>query len=412
MVTRVRRHQINPDDEEAEFREDYEPSFNNASNESDNSLLFLGGLVGLTAILGVLGTVSSSDYEMLETLTPTSEAAADLGYASEFLQDYQMMELEVAEKLIPDDLTHLNQMMEEGKQYGRMSDPKTAENITYNNSSNISERIGQFGYHEASVQGNLEVAKNEGILFPWVSVGDNNVCDECLELEADGPYPADDYPESPHYGDRCNEPFPDPIIALSGDTETEYQEIDNLEDHVENGDMKEQIESLDTDKLKDVEDYSTDNGYEVLNEFARTGEVPEGSLSTAEELEQQNKNINELINEVKTDADMKLFRGAEDSYDALSVGTIIEDPALLSTSTDIEIAEGFTGESNTILEIHYPEGSPGLPVSEALDVNDLRAPFNESEMLLPRNTPMEVIGSYSRELEWGGTYNIVQVKPI
>lgn len=219
MVTRVRRHQINPDDEEAEFREDYEPSFNNASNESDNSLLFLGGLAGLTAILGVLGTLSTTDYEMLETLTPATEATADFGYASEFLQDYQAAELEVAEKLVPEDLTHLNQMMEESKQYGRMSDPKTAENLTFNNQSNIAERVGQFGYHESSTQGSLNTAAMEGVYFPWVTVGDANVCEDCLDMEANGPYPADDYPEAQHYGDRCNEPFPDPIIALPGEVE-------------------------------------------------------------------------------------------------------------------------------------------------------------------------------------------------
>jgi hypothetical protein len=215
------------------YEEEYEPSFNKASNESDNSLLFLGGLIGLAGLTDILGTLSPVELEEVRStfsegaITATEEAASfdipGIGNISEFMPDSNeaIALIHDAENLSPEELSHLEQMMEEAKQYGRMSDPKTAENITFNNQSSIAEQAGQFGYHESSVQGNLEVAKNEGILFPWVSVGDDNVCDECLELEADGPYPADDYPESPHYGDRCNEPFPDPSIALSGEVEDE-----------------------------------------------------------------------------------------------------------------------------------------------------------------------------------------------
>jgi len=225
MVVKKRRK---VDEEELIFfEEEYEPSFNQASNQSDNSLLFLGGLIGLAGLTDVLGTLSPTELEGVRG-TITEEAATSfeipgIGEVSEFMPnaDEAIGLIRDAENLSPNELSHLNQMMEEGKQYGRVSDPKTAENITFNNESRITEQIGQFGYHESSVQGNLDTAAMEGILFPWVTVGDENVCDDCLEMEANGPYPANNYPEAQHYGDRCNEPFPDPIIALPGDVEDE-----------------------------------------------------------------------------------------------------------------------------------------------------------------------------------------------
>jgi|GEM_PF-2807927 len=225
MVVKKRRKV--DEEEEIFFEEEYEASFNQASNQSDNSLLFMGGLIGLVGLTDVLGTLSQSELEGVR-FTFTEEAATSLeipgiGEVSEFMPnaDEAIGLIRDAENLSPNEMAHLNQMMEEGKQYGRMSDPKTAENITFNNESQKLEHVGQFGYHESSVQGNLDTAAMEGILFPWVSQGDDNVCLDCSDLEEGSPYPANDYPEAPHYGCRCNEPFPDPIIALPGDVEDE-----------------------------------------------------------------------------------------------------------------------------------------------------------------------------------------------
>lgn len=228
MVTKKKR-KVNED--EYYYKEEYESTFNQASNESDNSLLFLGGLVGLAGMTDILGTLSQSELEEVRS-TFTEEAATTFEIpgivdVTEFMPgaDEAMGLVRDAENLTPEEFNHLNQMMEEAKQYGRMSDPKTAENITFRNESARADAIGQFGYHESSVQGNLSMAAGEGIFFPWVSVGDDNVCDDCLDLEAGGPYPADNYPESPHYGDRCNEPFPDPIILLPGEVDDSFTQI-------------------------------------------------------------------------------------------------------------------------------------------------------------------------------------------
>lgn len=228
----VRRKQLSEEElEEEEFEEEYETSLNKASNESDNSLLFLGGLAGLAGLTSIISTLSSE--EMAEVLaetgfTESAEVVFELpgmGDVSEFMPKVEdvILEIQQAETLAPEELSHLQQMMEDAKQYGRMSDPKTAENITYNNQSQIAEKIGQFGYHESTVQGNVGVAAGEGVMFPWTTCEDNDncssdtpPCDDCEDLKADGPYPADNYPEAPHYFDRCNEPFPDPIVALTG----------------------------------------------------------------------------------------------------------------------------------------------------------------------------------------------------
>jgi hypothetical protein len=205
------------------FEEEYEPSFNQATNESDHSLLFLGGFAGLIGLTSVLGTLSPTELEEIESTTITGAAASfsipGIGNISKLMPEANTGLISDAKNLTPNELSHLKQMMEEGRQYSRISDPRTAENITYNNTINRAERIGQFGYHESSVQGNLDLAGKEGILYPWETSGDGNVCSDCQDLEDNGPYPADYYPKAPHYGCRCNEPFPDPVISLSGEAE-------------------------------------------------------------------------------------------------------------------------------------------------------------------------------------------------
>ena len=40
-----------------------------------------------------------------------------------------------------------------------------------------------------------------------------NTCGECLDL-ASSTYSPENYPEPPHYGCQCNDPFPEPIITF------------------------------------------------------------------------------------------------------------------------------------------------------------------------------------------------------
>jgi hypothetical protein len=220
------------------YEEEYEPGFNQASDNSDKSLLLFGGLAGLSAITAVMGSLTTTELETIQSSSTLTEAG-NYSNIVNFLEENvpsindNIQLIQDAEHLSETELTHLNQMMEEARQYSRMADPKTGENITFRNQSNIADQIGQFGYHEAGVQGNLDAAAMEGIYFPWTTCEDNGNCDsdtppceDCEDLKSGGPYPANNFPESPHYYDRCNEPMADPIILLSGDIEDWRETVD------------------------------------------------------------------------------------------------------------------------------------------------------------------------------------------
>ncbi|BDZ68589.1 hypothetical protein [Methanobacterium ferruginis] len=209
-----RKNQV--DHEDFMFEEEYDSTFKKASDESDNALLFIGASAGLLAIINSLDSLSPSEMEvvMAEAGETSAEAMGSIDYITSTLPE-SLPALEEAVTLTPTELAHLNMMMEEAKQYGRMIDPKTVENIAFQNQSRIADQMGMFGGTEAEKQGELSAYYNESVLIPWVPVGDANTCEDCLALEANGPYRPDEYPEPPHYGCRC---WPgDPIIVLPGE---------------------------------------------------------------------------------------------------------------------------------------------------------------------------------------------------
>jgi hypothetical protein len=220
----LRRKLTDAELEDEEFEEEYESLFNKASNESDNSLLFMGGLIGLVGLTSAIGNLSSEQLEALEAETGTvagesvSFEIPGIGDVTEFIPGAEdaILEIQHAENLAPEELSHLTQMMEDAKQYGRMSDPKTAENLTFNNQSTIAEKMGMFGSVEAEKQGRLQCYADQPVLIQWVDAGDDAVCEDCQELAARGPYRPEDYPEAPHYGCRCGPG--DPILDLSNAT--------------------------------------------------------------------------------------------------------------------------------------------------------------------------------------------------
>ncbi|MEN6620855.1 MAG: hypothetical protein ABFD50_04845 [Smithella sp.] len=218
-----RKKKVDPEDE-YEFEEEYDSNFNKASDEADNALLFIGATAGILAITDLLGSLSSSEMETLmaeagETSTTTMES---LDYITSSLPEQSLPALEQAVTLSPEELSHLEQMMEEAKQYSRMMDPKTVENIAFDHQSRIADQMGMFGGTEAEKQGQLEAYYNESVLIPWWTCEDTDtcdsdgpVCDDCLQLRDEGPYRPDEFPEPPHYGCRCGPG--DPIIILPGE---------------------------------------------------------------------------------------------------------------------------------------------------------------------------------------------------
>lgn len=105
--------------------------------------------------------------------------------------------------LSKDDITQYQNLQNELSMYGRVSDPFTVENIAFNNAQNIQEQIGLFGAVEGQAQGTLDTFRGEDVEIPWETMGDEKVCDDCFQREAEGPYSPDDYPPPQHYMDRC-----------------------------------------------------------------------------------------------------------------------------------------------------------------------------------------------------------------
>jgi hypothetical protein len=73
---------------------------------------------------------------------------------------------------------------------------------------NSTDKLGLFGWITANQLGLLAALTMGTVIIgdlvaDWVSQGDDRVCDECLELEANSPYSVLAWPESPHFGCRC-----------------------------------------------------------------------------------------------------------------------------------------------------------------------------------------------------------------
>ena len=84
------------------------------------------------------------------------------------------------------------------------------------------DRVGQFGYHEAYVNGGLNSLTGEDMGIPWTTCEDNNncssdspVCDVCQGL-AGTLFAVEDWMEPAHDLCRCNEPLADPVPMSTG----------------------------------------------------------------------------------------------------------------------------------------------------------------------------------------------------
>lgn len=121
-----------------------------------------------------------------------------------------------------DEIKKYQQLAEELKHHGRIEDPRTIENLSFRNSSMISDRLGMFGEFESFKTGQLDVYKileateNVIVLIPFENLEtggeeDEKTCEECWELIYNSPYPPDEFPEPPHFG--CRHGPGEPIIV-------------------------------------------------------------------------------------------------------------------------------------------------------------------------------------------------------
>ncbi len=71
------------------------------------------------------------------------------------------------------------------------------------------DKVGLFGWvasHKAAMIATMAMGTSVlgSLVADWVTVGDDRVCEECQDLEANSPYSVLNWPESPHFGCRCS----------------------------------------------------------------------------------------------------------------------------------------------------------------------------------------------------------------
>lgn len=76
-----------------------------------------------------------------------------------------------------------------------------------------------------------------------------------------------------------------------------------------------------------------------------------------------------------------------------------------SASTSFEDALIYTDHKKTLYELKYPKRSPGLPVTQALELNGLKSLHSEYEILLPKNLAGPLNNKYKKK-----GYNIIEWK--
>jgi hypothetical protein len=72
------------------------------------------------------------------------------------------------------------------------------------------DKMGVWGYLNANKEAILAglimgTAITGDLIADWETVGDNNVCEECQDLEANSPYSILKWPSEPHFGCRCKQ---------------------------------------------------------------------------------------------------------------------------------------------------------------------------------------------------------------
>jgi hypothetical protein len=220
-------HREDPSLTEAELREqcetqDIDKTFNKSGSDFEG-LLEMMGMMGL--MLGATTAFNGlSDHDKTDVMGEGTFQGIDIT-ETPIGEDIIQVEMTLPEPIPaeafnelfdPDQIAQMQQVMEDYKQYGRMLDPKSVEYKEWQNLQNIMEQMGQFGYHETSVQSELTVYTQYEVMIPWTTCEDNDtcssegpVCEDCDSLAGELYLPSD-FPEPPHYGCRCNEPMAEP----------------------------------------------------------------------------------------------------------------------------------------------------------------------------------------------------------
>jgi hypothetical protein len=180
---------------------DLDGYYNKSISESDtdnNWLLSAALLLGVSvATLEASGGLTEEVYSNIMSMTISVDAIPGISEA---------------------DLNYYKLLQEDIKQYGRMQDPKTIENLGYKWTETQTDQIGLFGDIEAYKSGALDAyraaeACGASIMLPWNPTGENT-CDNCMAEVENGPFKPEDFPSPVHYNDQCNDPMAEPVIVF------------------------------------------------------------------------------------------------------------------------------------------------------------------------------------------------------
>lgn len=165
-----------------------------------------------------------------------------------------------------------------------------------------------------------------------------------------------------------------------------FEAIDSSSHNV----LVDQVEESLTPSEKQSMDWYSRNGDNEINNHLRD---PSRSLGIVGK--QTIADLDAVIGRHHADSDMLVFRGLKSSADRgaagfaekiadAPIGSTITDPGFMSTTSSESVAgEHIKGAGGTRLEIEVPKGRPIAPM--------VGAKQNEMEMMLPRNTTLQIV---------------------
>lgn len=179
-----------------------------------------------------------------------------------------------------------------------------------------------------------------------------------------------------------------------------------------------------------VEHY-TNEGYEEINSFLRTGKASETGSYEPDELREFVRSIDREISKTSAPRDMVLFRGTSgvEKFENLKEGDVFVDKAFVSTTTNLDTVNQFmsTALSDTfdsrpfqkgyVLEISVPKGSKVLSVNKYFeDVSGTYGPTEgireENEHILPRGTKFRVDSVGAIDVRGGVEDKLIRVSVV
>ena len=210
MANKPQNNDWNQDDQD-----NYDVTYQKVTAEIDKLGAWILAAVTLTATGQVINKLTPAELLILKENAPELSTLTPLELDEVVTSMVPLQEIEIpytteiySNFIEEKDLTYYKNLSEQFKQYGRIEDPKSIENLHWQNQQTILDKTGLFGNTESTKSGMLDTyIKNNNysdteVRIPWVCAGDNT-CGDCEDIEAAGPYLPDEYPEPPHYGCEC-----------------------------------------------------------------------------------------------------------------------------------------------------------------------------------------------------------------